>query len=401
MQLGILGLDFKSDNRGCQALAYSFLEIINSIGYELNENYTVCVLIKIPNKILLKEHFDLKKLKAELIKKYLPSEAYSNIDIISGFYYTVNGYCFLTKEIKECSFIYDFSEGDSFTDIYGKVRFVYWSSIKKSIVRNKINLILGSQTIGPFISKKNEKVAAKILQNARKIYVRDKISKQYVKQIARVNSVLTTDIAFGLPYNKVYSNSPIIGINISGLLWNGGYTGNNQFCLTVDYKKFCLAIIDKILNEGKYRIVIVPHVISNDNNIQDNDLFVAREICNSNSNISMIEKFDSPISIKSYISSFTCFMGSRMHSTIAAMSVGIPVIPFSYSRKFEGLFQSLDYEYIIHGCTMTTEEAIESAFYYIDNMEILTNAIQKSKKIIEEKNNFLREQIMEDLINGR
>ena len=36
-----------------------------------------------------------------------------------------------------------------------------------------------------------------------------------------------------------------------------------------------------------------------------------------------------------------------MHSTIAAFSSGVPVVPISYSRKFNGLFiDTLGYEYL-------------------------------------------------------
>ena len=33
-----------------------------------------------------------------------------------------------------------------------------------------------------------------------------------------------------------------IGINISGLLWSGGYTMNNQFDLSVDYKNSSIPV---------------------------------------------------------------------------------------------------------------------------------------------------------------
>ena len=55
-----------------------------------------------------------------------------------------------------------------------------------------------------------------------------------------------------------------------------------------------------------------------------------------------------PIEIKSYIAGMDFFMGSRMHSTIAAFSSEVPVVPMAYSRKFNGLFiDTLQYPYII------------------------------------------------------
>jgi polysaccharide pyruvyl transferase WcaK-like protein len=50
---------------------------------------------------------------------------------------------------------------------------------------------------------------------------------------------------------------------------------------------------------------------------------------------------------KGYISGMDFFIGSRMHSTIAAYSSGVPVVPLAYSRKFIGLFKdSLGYPYV-------------------------------------------------------
>lgn len=41
-------------------------------------------------------------------------------------------------------------------------------------------------------------------------------------------------------------------------------------------------------------------------------------------------------------------MGARMHSTIAAFSSGVPVVPMAYSRKFNGLFiDTLNYNHLV------------------------------------------------------
>ena len=46
------------------------------------------------------------------------------------------------------------------------------------------------------------------------------------------------DVAFRLPFDRPAraADAPIeIGVNVSGLLFNGGYTGGNEFGLQVDY----------------------------------------------------------------------------------------------------------------------------------------------------------------------
>ena len=52
-----------------------------------------------------------------------------------------------------------------------------------------------------------------------------------------------------MPHTKKNFNSDNmhVGLNVSALLWNGGYTNNHQFGLTVDYKKLIYSIINYFL----------------------------------------------------------------------------------------------------------------------------------------------------------
>ena len=64
-----------------------------------------------------------------------------------------------------------------------------------------------------------------------------------------------------------------------------------------------------------------------------------------------------------------------MHATIGAYSSGVPTIPFAYSRKFEGVFSDLDYEYVVDGMKLTTDEAMEKTLQFINNSETLKKSI--------------------------
>ena len=65
--------------------------------------------------------------------------------------------------------------------------------------------------------------------------------------------------------------------------------------------------------------------------------------------------------------------------------MSVPTIPFSYSPKFEGLFNSLNYDYVIHGKTMSTEEAVNKTMEYIHNIEEISEKQQISLKLIGDK----------------
>lgn len=63
-------------------------------------------------------------------------------------------------------------------------------------------MILGSQTIGPFIDSKSEDYAASVIKKCHAIFVRDKMSFDYTLQFSGREPILTTDVAFVLPYKK-------------------------------------------------------------------------------------------------------------------------------------------------------------------------------------------------------
>jgi polysaccharide pyruvyl transferase WcaK-like protein len=60
-----------------------------------------------------------------------------------------------------------------------------------------------------------------------------------------------------------------------------------------------------------------------------------------------VQDFKSPQEAKSYISGLDFLVAGRMHACIAAFSTGTPVVPIAYSRKFTGLFGTLDYPWLI------------------------------------------------------
>lgn len=166
---------------------------------------------------------------------------------------------------------------------------------------------------------------------------------------------------------------------MSGLLWNGGFDKqSNQFGLSVSYQEYIDDILKYLMSNCEYEVHIIPHVLELYESSHDGDIKVCKEI-KEKYNIKYIYEADaSPIGIKSYIAGMDIFIGARMHSTIAAFSSGVATIPFSYSRKFEGLYGDLEYPFLIHGKNDTTEEAIRKTKSYIKDYKILQESSQKS-----------------------
>jgi polysaccharide pyruvyl transferase WcaK-like protein len=136
----------------------------------------------------------------------------------------------------------------------------------------------------------------------------------------------------------------LIGLNISGLLWAGGYTGRNMFGLACDYRALILALLERLLADTQTRVLLVPHVTSSGVENDPAACRAAREALPEalRPRVHLLADPAEPGEVKAVISRCDCLIGSRMHACIAALSQGIPAIGLAYSRKFAGVFESVD-----------------------------------------------------------
>ncbi len=368
MKIGLLGFCFQDENKGCEALTYSFLGIL--------ENIYPCGL----------EVVNLSSNNLGIVPKYFPSIKFSSERLRIKDIKLNN-----IKLLKKLDYVFDITYGDGFSDIYN-TKFVFLTTLQKMfVIISDCPLILLPQTYGPFKNKWLECFAAFVIKRSKRVYSRDYLSTEYVKKLTSRTAIEATDLAFALPYTKGKSGYKTkIGLNVSGLLWNGGFPGNsNQFELSVDYPVYIKTLIETLISCVEYEVHIIPHVLELYEESHDGDIAVCQQLKREYSELIGVPIFNTPIEAKSYISNMDVFIGARMHSTIAAFSSGVATIPFSYSRKFAGLYGSLDYKYIINGCSLTTEEALVLTLNYIDSKGELSNCIERSmNKVISRLGDF-------------
>ena len=371
-------------NRGCVALSISSMFIIDDILSSKNISYKFYLPqsghteykeyeIKIGNKIL----------KYTAIPDISNTSLKSKIKNIIRFRQLLH----VVKIYKNADYIFDIGQGDSFADIYGKRRFDWiFAQYKLGRKYHKPYCIL-PQTIGPFKDKEIKEQATKGIEWSKCVMVRDKQSFDYVKEMLPNKEVYEIiDVAFFMPYvKKVFDSSFIhVGLNISALLWHGGYTRDNQFGLKSDYQKLVKNIIRYFLSLDKVKVHLIPHVVSGERHVE-NDYAVSYDLYEefNHPNLVLTPLFLDPIIAKGYIAGMDFFMGARMHSTIAAFSSGVPVVPMSYSRKFNGLFcDTLDYQYI---ADMKINSLDESLVKIIEAFNQRNSLYQK----INQKNNTI------------
>lgn len=389
MKIGLMGLSLSNANKGVCALAYSCIYLLQKCARQKGIECTYYLFV--PSEDRSGEELDK-------IRNILDDQSI-NINICNTALKNLNKRRNAIRTISKCDVILDMSLGDSFADIYGTTRFIYYTYYKYIGIKKCNFFILGPQTYGPFRSKINQLIAKYIINNSSVILARDFLSAEYIKSICSKEVEVVTDVAFFLPYDKnkyslINSTKKKVGLNVSMLLWSGGYNQNNDFSLLLDYKEFVCWLIN-YLTELDYEIHLIPHVVDGDNKSVDNDVLVCKELHTKYRNTILAPLFEDPISAKSYISNMDLFIGSRMHSTIGALSSGVPTIPVSYSRKFEGLFGTLQYNIGINGRSDSTEEAIAKMKCYINKMDVIEAKKNRALKLLDAK----KTELMKDFIN--
>lgn len=351
MKFGLMGLSFQDPNKGCEALTFTFLTMLQDI-CNPNDFEIVCFrdtdeMGKIP------EFFPHMKIRVHVLNVY-----------------SLNSWVSAYKEIKKLDAVFDGSYGDGFTGIYGTRRngiqvfrkqIVYWAGKP---------LFLLPQTYGkykfPFRT-----LSKKMISKAALAYARDDTAKM----VPECGVKTTSDMAFMLPFNKKHfkfeNGKKKFGINVSSLLWDKETAG--RFNLKVDYRLFYKELITYILKETDFQVHLIPHVIDERRyDAPENDCRTCDELAKLYlGEVTVAPSFSSALEAKSYISNMDIFMGSRMHSTIGAISSGVVTIPFSYCHKFESLYSRIGYQYILSATRLTTDEALQQIKMWISNPEPL------------------------------
>ena len=247
---------------------------------------------------------------------------------------------------RECDALIDIGAGDSFAETYGAGRLRRMLYLKYLAHISGVPVVLAPQTIGPFKSIVNKGLVRDLAKRALLVATRDEGSTAVLRRLGVRRTVVTaSDVALCLkPEGPVPTwDQPVFGLNVSGLLMAGGYSGGNQFALRDGYPAAMRALLTNALALPQPpKIVLVPHVISAANAAED-DMAASLRLQEEFPHVQVAPAFRTPGHAKAFIGSLDFFAGARMHSCIAALSSGVPVVPVAYSGKFEGLFGALGY----------------------------------------------------------
>ena len=263
------------------------------------------------------------------------------------------------RALEEMDFVGDVRGGDSFSDIYGLQCFLMSSLPIWTVIAVKGSIIQFPQTYGPYKTRTARFVARQLLLRSSCIIARDTRSRQVAMDLVgdAKEVKLSPDVAFALhvrpPASVVQCDPPLsdgfpknaIGLNVNGLMFNGGYTGANMFGLKLDYRSFVVDLAKALLTEHPGELVLVPHTIAPKGDTEsDNDAsFQIRDALSPDfqQRVRIVTGDYDAHEIKSVIGRCNFFVGSRMHSCIGALSQGVPCVGVAYSMKFAGVFESV------------------------------------------------------------
>ncbi|WP_446744381.1 polysaccharide pyruvyl transferase family protein [Silvibacterium acidisoli] len=262
------------------------------------------------------------------------------------------------QAIISCDLFASIAGGDSFSDIYGIRRFFYVALPQILIILAGKKLILLPQTYGPFRGRVARVVTSFIACRADRIYARDYRSIAALEQLyAGKRSVpkasFRYDVGFALePVASLsmkvdggldLSAKQPVGLNVSGLLYMGGYNRANMFGLQLDYPEFIHKIIHLLMKRGA-SVLLIPHVFGTKKD-SESDVLACEAVYQA-----CAEKYPGRLGllrgeydqgeIKEIIGRCEFFIGSRMHACIAAISQSVPTVAVAYSEKFIGVMET-------------------------------------------------------------
>ncbi|WP_281858104.1 polysaccharide pyruvyl transferase family protein [Litoreibacter halocynthiae] len=285
---------------------------------------------------------------------------------------------------RECDLILDIGAGDSFADIYGPKRLNRMIYLKYLAHLSRCPVVLAPQTFGPFTSWLTRPFARDLIRRAVLVATRDDQSTAALSALGVTRPVVTaSDVALRLPPEgpaPVWGRATI-GLNVSGLLMAGGYTGRNQFQLMADYPTAMRDLIGQLLRlPERPEVVLVPHVIS-PQTLSEDDYTAALTLQKEFPDVTVAPAFKTPGAAKAYIASLDFFAGARMHACIAAFSSEVPVAPLAYSGKFEGLFGSLGYEATVDCRALGQDALVQSVLNGFRNREALAHQTRIARAV--------------------
>ena len=272
--------------------------------------------------------------------------------------------------------------GDNYSLDYGIPRI--FTGLDNLVLSNKKPMVIWGASVGPFSKiPEYEKYMIEHLKRINGIFVRETATVEYLAGKGITENVFqVADPAFLMEANKPKKEkfdteipNGAIGINLSPLM--ARYTTDGDFKKWVE---LAANIVKEISVTTKLPLFLIPHVTSphtNDYMFLKNVLAVLKK---PKEKIELVPSNLTAAELKWIIGKMSVFVGARTHSTIAALSSGVPTISLAYSIKAKGINQDIfgHSRYCLEPDQVTPVTITERIGELIDDSEKIKNKLNLS-----------------------
>lgn len=358
-----------SGNHGCEAIVRSTVKILNRMGYKRITLISECSEEDLKYGIgNICEIVDAKRAYSKFSLKFL--EAYFRLKFKRDF--------ILMDELDYEKTILKIKPGDIVLSIGGD-NYCY-ADVSKYVMLHNMMIRRGAKTILWGCSVEPEVInipeIAEDLRRYNLIVARESISYEALKKV-NDNTILSADPAFILDSVKIEEERNVVGINISPIvIRNESSLGITMAC----YRR----LIQYILDNSMLDIILIPHVVWNDND----DRIPLAALYSEFHTTGRVELSSdgSCEQIKGVIGKCRYFVGARTHSTIAAYSTGVPTLVLGYSVKARGIAKDIFGEenaYIIPVQKLSSEEDLVCEFKKVmEEQEHICERLREYKNFV-------------------
>jgi len=233
--------------------------------------------------------------------------------------------------------------GDNYSLDYGVP--TSYTGLDDVVLEKKRPIVIWGASVGPFDRMPDyEKYMSHHLKKVTGIYARESVTIEYLKSIGVADNVFpVADPAFvmnAVKPEKIDEILPIdeesIGINLSPLMARYVTGGDLQA-----WAEKSALIIGDVAEKTGMPVYLIPHVTTPNTNDYTFMQKALSFIQNRHGNIIEIPPRYNAQEMKWIISRMAVFAGARTHSTIAALSSGVPTLSFAYSIKAQGINRDL------------------------------------------------------------
>ncbi len=285
--------------------------------------------------------------------------------------------------------------GPSIGDIYQSGELLYLLRLRL-MKKMKKPYVFYAPSMGPFQNEKRNKLREKVLRGAEKVYVRDPISLQYVKEFLpdldvyqAMDSALQHDVDASVNEVKyqqyadlksfVERHDKCIGITVTDLMWHPIYKTSG--IKETIYDAFG-AFIRQRVSEG-YGIVFIPQLYGGGNDTVGMEPFM------DGTHTFMVaaneEQYDTYFQ-QYVIGKLYAVIGMRYHSNIFAAKMGTPFVSVSYEQKMKGFMQLLDASQYCLDVKDLSAEKLEEKF------ALLVESRETYQKMLRDKHDFMKQE---------